>query len=224
LFLQGQLEESVALTRAMTELTAAKSHQQPFMITMGLLACPVALWSGDWPLAAELLDMFKQHIERYSAVYYRQQWAHGYERALHLCLNASGTSSTTAYGTLLQDHLCTVHEDFVTSESVARAHSGEAGWCGPEIFRAQGNLLRRNEARGEAETLLRKAVALSQRQGARFWELRAALDLASLLGADRRAEAIRTLETVYPHFAKGLQVRDVRKAAVLWAELNPRWV
>jgi predicted ATPase/DNA-binding winged helix-turn-helix (wHTH) protein len=225
LFLQGQLDEGIALTRAMTELTAEKNHQQPFMITMGLLACPVALWSGDWQLAAELLDMFKQHIDRYSAAYYRQQWARGYEQALHLCVQRGlGTSPTTDYGTLLHDHLCTVHEDFVSAAAVARAHSGEAGWCAAEIFRAQGNLLRRNEAPREGEALLRKAVELSQRQGARLWELRASLDLASLLARDRRPEAIRTLETVYPPFAKGPQLRDVKRAAVLWAELNPRWV
>jgi predicted ATPase len=224
LFLQGQLDEGIALTRAMTEL-AEKGQQQRFMITMGLLACPVALWSGEWQLAAELLDMFKQHIDRYSATYYRQQWARGYEQALHLCVqSAFGTSPTIDYGTLLHDHLCTMHEDFVNPAAVARAHSGKAGWCAPEIFRAQGNLLRRNEAQREGEAMLRKAIELSQRQGARLWELRASIDLASLLATDSRPEAIRILEAVYPPFAKGPQLGDVKRAAALWAELNQRWI
>jgi predicted ATPase/DNA-binding winged helix-turn-helix (wHTH) protein len=226
LFLQGKLDESITITRAMTDLAAKIEHQQPLMITMGLLTCPVALWSGDWCIAADILERFKQHIDRYSATYYRQQWAHGYEQALRLCeQGASGPLPAVSYRTLLQDHLCTVHEQFVTPESVARAYSGQAGWCAPEIFRAEGNLLRRNGAEQEGEVLLRRAIELAQRQGARFWELRAATDLASLLlDADRGAEAIRSLEAVYPAFTKGPQLRDVQKAATLWTELNARWI
>ncbi|MEI9985400.1 MAG: hypothetical protein WDN69_20750 [Aliidongia sp.] len=213
LFLQGELEAGLALSREVTDLASKIDHQVPLMITLGLLACPVAFWSGDWQLAAELIDRFKQHIDRHSAAYYRRQWVRGYELALRLCeQDAVETSPTTDFDMLLHDHLCTIHEDFVTPGALARANAGKAGWAAPEIFRAQGNRLLRNGAACEGESLLRKAVEVAQHQGARFWELRAATDLASYLQTvDRRAEAVQTLESIFAAFADGPQLRDVQK-------------
>ena len=222
LFLRGNLAAGIALAQEVTARASEINHQQPLMLTMGLAACPIALWSGDWELAAELIDRFKRHIARYSAPHYHEQWAHGYDRALHLCAKGTvGPSPDGCYHTLVQDHLCTVHEVFVTPEALARAQAGQAGWCAPEIFRGHGNRLWRGGAESQGEALLRKAIRLAQRQGARFWALRAATDLAvRLRGANREMEALQILKPAYTAFASGPQVFDVRRAGSLWAELD----
>jgi predicted ATPase len=104
-------------------------------------------------------------------------------------------------------------------EVIARAASGQAGWCAPEIFRAQGiGVLRRGDAGSmvEAETIFLRALTLAREQSARSWELRTATSLARLYQkTGRSGDARQILAPVYDDFSEGFGTVDMTGAAVL---------
>jgi predicted ATPase len=92
----------------------------------------------------------------------------------------------------------------------------------PELLRVKAALLlatpRRMDA--EAENCLAESLALSRRQGARAWELRAAIDLAALRARqDRLADARAVLQPVFATFTEGVDTADLRAAERLLATL-----
>lgn len=76
----------------------------------------------------------------------------------------------------------------------------------------------RSSRQAAAETLFRQAIGLARRQGARWWELRAAASLCRLLGeacAGRDApvaEARQMLAEIYDSFDEGFDTVDLREA------------
>jgi predicted ATPase len=67
-----------------------------------------------------------------------------------------------------------------------------------------------------AERSYRHALAVARRQTAKFWELRAALDLARLLrDQGKRQEARELLAPVYGWFTEGFDTRDLKEAKAL---------
>jgi predicted ATPase len=80
-------------------------------------------------------------------------------------------------------------------------------------------LLSTNE-HGHAENSFRQALALAQRQSAKFWELRAATSLARLWrDQGKRDEARELLAPVYGWFTEGFDTRDLKEARALLEEL-----
>ena len=89
-----------------------------------------------------------------------------------------------------------------------------------ELLRIRGLIERRFGRRDDAETSLRRAVAVAGAQQAKFWELRAAHELASLLREQgRREEAHAILAPVYAWFTEGFDFADLREAKALVDEL-----
>ena len=71
-----------------------------------------------------------------------------------------------------------------------------------------------------AEQCLTDAIALAQKQEAKFWELRSATALARLWAKQgRRAEASEVLAPVCGWFTDGLDAPDLRNAKALLAKL-----
>jgi predicted ATPase len=96
-------------------------------------------------------------------------------------------------------------------------------WCVPELLRLRGDFkLRENfENATSAERDFEEAIALSARQGARSWQLRAALSLARLRwGQGRSAEARGALEPIYDWFTEGFDTADLKAARALLEELR----
>jgi predicted ATPase/tRNA A-37 threonylcarbamoyl transferase component Bud32 len=87
-----------------------------------------------------------------------------------------------------------------------------------ELHRLQGELLLRSAAGGplpgeEAEACFRQALAVARRQGAKSFELRAAMSLARLFQRQGRAsEAFPQLAEVLGWFTEGLDTPDLRDA------------
>jgi hypothetical protein len=100
-----------------------------------------------------------------------------------------------------------------------------------ETYRVKGELLLIDPAspvhggrpgrQAAAETFFRQAIGLARRQGARWWELRAAASLCRLLGeacAERdapHAEARQLLAQLYDTFDEGFDTVDLREAGEL---------
>ena len=71
-----------------------------------------------------------------------------------------------------------------------------------------------------AEDSYRHALAVAQRQSAKFWELRAALDLARLWrDQGKRNEARNLLAPVYGWFTEGFDTPVLQDAKALLHEL-----
>ncbi len=94
-------------------------------------------------------------------------------------------------------------------------------WAEAELHRLRGTLLLSANEHTDAENSFRQALALAQRQSAKFWELRAATSLARLWrDQGKRDEARELLAPVYGWFTEGHTTRDLKEAKALLEELN----
>src|SRR4051812_529420 len=89
-------------------------------------------------------------------------------------------------------------------------------WFTAELNRHKGQLLLRQGNPEAAEELYRKALGIAEEQGAKLWELRAAVSLARLRrGQARHAEARDLLAPVYGWFTEGFDTPDLKEAKAL---------
>jgi predicted ATPase len=104
--------------------------------------------------------------------------------------------------------------------------TAERGWEA-EIYRLQGELLLKSEARSQkpereeaAESCFRQALHVARGQSAKSWELRAAMSLSQLWQRQgKREEARRLLAEVYGWFTEGFDTADLQEAKALLEEL-----
>ena len=132
-------------------------------------------------------------------------------RPSHLALlaEAYGRAGRTDEGLVLLD------------EALTTAAATEERSCEADLLRLKGELLlqtakrtaRKAAIEADAEAALRQALAIARRQGARSFELRAAMALARLRRTPRdRAAARRLLAGVYGRFTEGFDTADLRTA------------
>jgi predicted ATPase len=93
-------------------------------------------------------------------------------------------------------------------------------WFAAEVNRHKGQLLLRHGQSEAAEELYRNALGIAEEQGAKVWELRAAVSLARLRrDQGRRSEARDLLAPVYGWFTEGFDTPDLKEAKALLDEL-----
>jgi class 3 adenylate cyclase/predicted ATPase len=94
-------------------------------------------------------------------------------------------------------------------------------WFVAELNRHKGQLLLRQGHSEAAEELYCKALSIAREQGAKLWELRAAVSLARLRrDQGRRGEARVLLAPVYGWFTEGFDTPDLKEAKTLLDELT----
>ena len=72
----------------------------------------------------------------------------------------------------------------------------------------------------QAESCFRQAIEVARRQGAKSWELRAAMSLSRLWQRqDKRVEAHELLAPIYGWFTEGFDALDLQEAKALLEEL-----
>jgi class 3 adenylate cyclase/predicted ATPase len=93
-------------------------------------------------------------------------------------------------------------------------------WFAAELYRRKGELLARQGCFDAAEELYLKALSTAKEQGAKLWELRAAMSLARLRREqERSAEARALLVPVCGWFTEGFDTLDLNEAKALLDEL-----
>jgi predicted ATPase len=93
-------------------------------------------------------------------------------------------------------------------------------WVEAELHRLRGTLLLSMSKLSAAEDSYDRALSVARRQNAKFWELRAARDLARVwLRQGKRAEARDLLSPVYEWFTQGFDTPDLQDAKALLARL-----
>jgi predicted ATPase len=97
----------------------------------------------------------------------------------------------------------------------------DEGFMLAEIHRLQATALCALSApASEREGRLRRALGIAQRQGAKTWELRAAMDLARLWrDQGKRENARNLLVPLYGWFTEGFDTLDLKQAKALLDEL-----
>ena len=94
-------------------------------------------------------------------------------------------------------------------------------WFAAELNRHKAQLLLRQGDTEAAEELYRKALSIAEEQGAKLWELRAAMSLARLRhDQGRRAEARDLLAPIYGWFTEGFATPDLKAARMLLEKLG----
>jgi len=94
-------------------------------------------------------------------------------------------------------------------------------WIAAELNRHKGELLQQQGHSNDAEELYRKALGIAEEQGAKLWELRAAVSIARLWAErGRRAKARDLLAPMYAWFAEGFDTADLMEAKKLLDTLS----
>ena len=90
-----------------------------------------------------------------------------------------------------------------------------------ELYRLRGQLLNSLGQRAEAETNYHQAMTIAKRQGAKVWELRAAINLARhWINEGKCYEAHDVLGSIYGRFTEGYETFDLKEAKALLDSLN----
>ena len=90
-----------------------------------------------------------------------------------------------------------------------------------EVHRLRGDLRLARSAKSEAETSYLRALEISRSQGAKLWEIRAAISLGRLWqNQGKHHEARDLLTPVYNWFTEGLDTPDLVDAKALLDQLQ----
>jgi class 3 adenylate cyclase len=99
---------------------------------------------------------------------------------------------------------------------------GEIRWAEAELHRVRGKLLHASQDPAGAERSLCRAINIAQQQGAKFWELRAAISLARLWNEQGKRDAARDLlAPIYGWFTEGFDTPVLKEAKALLDTLTP---
>jgi predicted ATPase/DNA-binding winged helix-turn-helix (wHTH) protein len=215
-WLRGHPEQAMAIARESIDFAA---NDSPFSLcqALGLAAIPIALWTGDDAAAATMNETLVEQASRYTLAHWHG-WAMAFQALLRMRSGAKGDPPRMSGGLQLET-FATFSTDMLTPATVARADSGKAGWCRPEIHRVQGEWLLAQGAPGSmsaAEALFQRSLAAARQQEARAWELRAAMSLMRLRQRQGRSEEGRSLlANVVQQFAEGHTTSDLMAARLL---------
>jgi hypothetical protein len=204
------------------EAVALSEGRHPFALcqSLGLAAIPVALWRGDTARAAllqrRLIGMASRH-----ALTYWHTWAHAFDTILaHRGGGSFSAVQEPGGNAMVADLLATCGPAWIHDDVLARALTGDAGWCAAEVLRVDGEARLARDGMAAAPLARDRfgtALRLAHEQGATAWALRAAcsaLRLARAVGGDDASER-RQLEAVLARFTEGAATADLVQARAL---------
>lgn len=191
-------------------------------------ACPVALWSGDLPLARQYVALMLRETTHRGLTFWNQ-WADCFALGLQALTQpwedvaASAQQAWVDLDDPRKEMLITFRPEFVDDAMVLRAWQGHGPWCAAEIWRAAGWRQQQRGALDEAQSLYTRAHDTARRQGAHLWAVRAALSLARLWpGANRDDPARKALEEALAPLEPGAKFEERSQAEALLAALRLR--
>ncbi|RWD74038.1 winged helix-turn-helix domain-containing protein [Mesorhizobium sp.] len=243
LWLQGYPDRAVE--RALLAVKDAETLDHPLTLSIALVwAVSVLVWVGDFDRAEEHINRLFSCAELHSLRPYLTV-GRGFQGELAI-RRGDAESGVRSLQRVLQDLHAAPYELLTTPLSIAlvqgftatgrfpealalidetiRSVEANGDLCYmPELLRGKANLVRvtKPHADDEAELYLRRSLEMSRGHGARGWELRAAMDLATFLAARSQYESARALlQPLFERFAEGLDTADLKYAARLLATLR----
>ncbi|ESY62489.1 MULTISPECIES: hypothetical protein [Mesorhizobium] len=224
------------MARALLTIEDAKVLDQPLTLSIAFVwAVSVFLWVGDLKSAEEHIDRLFSRAEFHSLGPYLAL-GHGFKGEIAIRRgNASGGVESLRYS-LAELHTApyellttplnisfaqglaatgrSVEALSLMDETIRQVEANGDLCYMPELMRVKGSLVLaapRPGAGEEAELCFRRSLEFSDHQGVRAWELRAAVDLASLLAVRGRHKAARALlQPIFARFGEGLETADLQ--------------
>jgi class 3 adenylate cyclase/tetratricopeptide (TPR) repeat protein len=217
-------------------MIAAANRDNPFDVALsGYYAAVLRVLLREYEqaeaLAARALELSEQHQFQLLALHSRcvlgQTRAHLGRAPEGVVLIREGIAGLIEIGARLGLNNFTAHiaEAQVRAGAIADAletveQALQARNPNPETLRLRGELRLKQGQTEPAEADLREAIALANRVGAKFYELRATMSLAGMLAnSGRRYEARAMLAGIYGRFTEGFDIADLRDAKSLLEEL-----
>jgi predicted ATPase/DNA-binding winged helix-turn-helix (wHTH) protein len=243
LWMQGYPAQATERVRQTIKDAERKKH--PASLGLALSWAPgIFLWTGDLRGAEDHADWLISHAEAHSLGPYLAV-ARGYKGALAIGRGDASGGVENLLGCLKQLHamryemLNTGFKLSLVQGLMAIGQFGESLILVDETIRlveANGDLLHMPEAlrvKGSvllampqrrihnAEMCFIQSLDWSRRQGARSWELRTAVDLATLWAARGQGKrAYSVLRPIFEEFVEGLDTADLKAAQRLLASLR----
>jgi predicted ATPase/DNA-binding winged helix-turn-helix (wHTH) protein len=239
LWLQGLPEQAMCMAERLVERAKAQDHANSLCLSLALAACPIALWTGNFHLAEQYIEVLHETSNRYALPPWHALG--GAHRGLLLIkrgnLRAGLPQLRAAFeecwvvpaGYRVMMFMAELPEALgragqtskglvTVNEAIQRAECTAEGWIFADLLRVKGELLLQQEMRAspEAEECFQRAGEIAHEHGALAWELRAATSLARLWhGQNRRSEALALLQPVYDRFTEGFDTADLKAAKAL---------
>ena len=189
---------------------------------LALAACPVAFWRGDEQEARVLTTRLIEHATRYRLDGWRR-YGESYAKARN---NGTGRDPSNgepaAEDGLIAHTVLTIVSDAGRAIEMVGPQPPSDSWCSPELLRLQARRQARSpDGREQAVAILLRSMEIAEWQNALSWQLRGAVDLASLYREMSRApEGRRVLSTVYDRYTEGHETLDLRRARTLLGTLE----
>ncbi|WP_326540384.1 nSTAND1 domain-containing NTPase [Pseudorhodoferax sp.] len=187
-WIAGQAAQSMATARETVAEAEAEGHALTLCIALFWI-CPVAVWSGERDAAQSWTERMLQETNARGLRYWHQ-WAVCYAQALPLHEPAGRAAhiervlrDMDRFDAPCKEMLVTFCEDWLDTETIARAGRGEGQWSAAEVARALGRRHARQGDQGRALACCTQALETARAQGAGAWEQRAAEDLVRLQAA-----------------------------------------
>ncbi len=242
LWLQGEPTRAMQLARRTIDEAALMEHPVTLCIAL-IWGVSVFFWTGDLESADENINRFIAHAESHSLGPYLQvglgvkaelairrgdalAGVEGLQACLQELHEARYELLTTTFNISLVQGLAatdrTAEAMTLIDETIHLVETNGDLLFMPELLRVKGGLLLStpNPDCNDTETYFMRSMELSRQQASPAWELRSAVDLATLLAARERPESGRALLLpVFEQFREGLDTADLRAAASLLATL-----
>lgn len=243
LWLQGFPDQAVERARRTIDDAAEMDHSLTLAIAL-IWGISVFLWAGDLQSAEENVDRLIARAESHSLLPYLVV-GRGFAAELAIRRGDAGGGVATLQGCLEKLHampyeLLSTHLNIslvqgfaaigrfaegvtLIDDTIRRVETnGDLSYM-PELLRVKGDLVQSMPAAGadDPEMYFMRSLELSRLQGARAWELRAAIDLAGLLaGRGRSADGRALLLPIVEQFAEGAATTDLQAAERLLTTLG----
>jgi DNA-binding winged helix-turn-helix (wHTH) protein/tetratricopeptide (TPR) repeat protein len=234
-WLSGAADEAVVLAGKMR--AGAESLQDPFLLSTALTIAALAhMWRREPEKTLELAKHAVQaarevgspvwhgramSLQHWAATMLAPQAAEGHFGELSSALSGqlkAGPYGRTAFTPCVIEVFARAgHADRAMKEldeALAFVEATDERAWSSELHRLRGELLKEGDP-AEAEQATRKALEIARQQGAKSYELRAALSLAKLARGAKKRAALEDLRRTYASFSEGLDTGDLVEAKAL---------
>jgi len=242
LWLTGRSDQALRVARQTVREAASLDHPVTHCIAL-IWSFSVHLWTGELDQAEKGLEAFAQcaevnalgpYIAAVGGLRGELEIERGRSgdalgaleeslsrlRSSHYELLTTPFSLALSRGLILEGRFQEARD--LVDATIDRCEANGERFAIPELLRVKADIARTSQDFAASETLLTDALALSRKQGALAWELRAAIDLAALpLARERRDETLALLAGIRARFPAEDATADVRKADMLLALPSP---